>query len=66
MTREIVGEYPMEIEEKEDEIKIVFFPKEKTAENPDKVLFQLRFKITDNYRRNKIREIFDELKKIDS
>lgn len=64
-TRDVVGEYPMEIVEKEDEIKMEFFPKEKTAENPNKVLFQLRFKVKDNYRKNKIREIFNELKKID-
>jgi|APSaa5957512535_1039671.scaffolds.fasta_scaffold134966_2 hypothetical protein len=64
-TRDVVGEYPMEIEEKEGEIKVNFFPKTKTAEDPNHVTFQLRFKFNDNYRRNKIREIFEELKKID-
>ena len=43
-----------------------FYPKTKDAEYPESDVFNLRFKIADKYRRDKIKEIFDELKKIDN
>lgn len=56
----------MEIEERANKIFVKFFPKLKDAKNPGNEVLNLRFKITDKYRRNKIKEIFDELRKIDN
>ena len=57
-----MGEYPFNIEERFDELVIHF----ESKENPLRgTVFNLRFKIKDKSKRNRIKEITDELSKID-
>lgn len=66
MSRDILGHYPVEIVERDNEIIIRFYPKTKDAEYPEQEVFNLRFDITDKYRRNQIKQIVEELINIDS
>lgn len=62
MTEKIMGEYPFNIEERFDELVIHF----ESKKNPLRgTVFNLRFKIKDKSKRNRIKEITDELSKID-
>ena len=59
----ILGEYPFRIEERFDELIIHF----ESKQNPLRgTVFNLRFRITDKHKRNRIKEIVDELKRINS
>ena len=63
MKDEVLGEYPFRIEERFDELVVHF----ESKLNPLRgTVFNLRFKITDKQRRNRIKEIIAELSKIDS
>ncbi len=66
MPRDILGQYSVDIIERDNEIIVRFYPKTKDAEYPEQEVFNLRFEITDKYRRNRIKQIVDELINIDS
>ncbi len=66
MSRSILGHYPVEIVERDSEIIIRFYPKIKNAEYPEHEVFNLRFNIIDKYKRDRIKQIVEELIKIDS
>lgn len=63
MPNDILGEYPFRIEERYDELVVHF----ESKKNPLRgTVFNLRFRITDKHKRNRIKEIISELSKIDS
>ena len=58
----ILGEYPYHIEERDDELVVHFNSKE----NPNRgTVFNLRFRIIDKYRRDRIKAMISEISKID-
>lgn len=58
----VIGEYPYSIEERDNELVVHF----ESKLNPIRgTVFNLRFKVTDNHRRNKIKEHLLELSRID-
>ncbi len=63
MAEEILGEYPFRIEERYDEVVVHF----ESKQNPLRgTVFNLRFKVKDKVKRDRIKEIMSELSKIDS
>jgi hypothetical protein len=63
MAEEILGEYPFRIEDRFDELVVHF----QSKLNPlGGTVFNLRFKVKDIQKRNRIKEIINELSKIDS
>ena len=61
MPRKILGKYPFDIIERDNEIIIRFYPKTIDAVNPESECFNLRFNIIDKDKRKRIKEIADEL-----
>ena len=62
MKENIVGEYPFKVEERFEELVIHF----ESKKNPLRgTVFNLRFKIKDKDKRSRIKEMIDELSKID-
>ena len=63
MAEEILGEYPFRIEDRFDELVVHF----QSKLNPlGGTVFNLRFKVKDIQKRNRIKEIINDLSKIDS
>lgn len=63
MSENIIGEYPYSIEERDNELVVHF----ESKENPTRgTVFNLRFKVSDRYRRNRIKELMSELSKIET
>ena len=58
-----MGEYPFNIEERFDKLVIHFKAKQKNSLGG--TVLNLQFKIKDKSKRNRIKEIADELSKID-
>ena len=59
---DVLGEYPYSIEDRDNELMVHF----ESKETPDRgTVFNLRFKVTDKYRRKRIKEIVSELARID-
>jgi len=63
MSDNIIVEYPYNIEELDNELVVHFESKENPARG---TVFNLRFKISDRYRRNRIKELMSELSKIET
>ncbi len=62
MKDKIIGEYPYNIEERDNELFVHLESKENLVRG---TVCNLRFKVTDNYRRNRIKELISELSQID-
>jgi hypothetical protein len=63
MTKDVLGEYPFRIEERFDEMVVHF----QSKLNPlGGTVFNLRFKIKDKVKRERIKEIISELSQIDA
>lgn len=62
MKNGVAGEYPYNIEVRDNEVVVHFESKENPARG---TVFNLRFKVTDRDRRNRIEELITELSQID-
>ena len=57
-----MGEYPYGVEDRDDELVIHFKSKETQGRG---TVFNLRFRVTDRYRRDRIKGMIAELARID-
>lgn len=64
MAKDIVGQHPTEIIERDSEIIIRFYPKTENAAHPNKAILNLIFNTNDKEKRERIKAIVDELKQI--
>ena len=63
MTEDVLGEYPFRIEERFDELVVHF----ESKLNPLRgTVFNLRFKVKNKSKRQRIKEIISELSQIDA
>ena len=63
MKENIIGEYPYNIEERDNEIFVHLESKQNLARG---TVCNLRFKVSDKYRRDRIKELILELSRIDT
>ena len=62
LMEDVLGGYPYHVEERDDELVIHFDSKETPGRG---TVFNLRFRITDRYRRDRIKTAISELASID-